>query len=154
MSNDTVSDMLTQIRNAIAVKHRFVIIPKTRMTLAITKVLEQEGYILSYEEFTKNQFSTNDTQDSTKFFVKFLNENWPIIAIGLKYSGAGRARKPVITTLKRVSKPGLRVYVNSNDLPNILGNFGIAIVSTSKGVMTNIQAKKLGVGGEILCYVW
>jgi small subunit ribosomal protein S8 len=140
MSNDTISDVLTQIRNAIAVKHRFVIIPKTRMSLAITKVLQKEGYILSYEEFEKT--NTNE------------GNNWPIIAIGLKYSKTGRNRKSVITTLKRVSKPGLRVYASSNDLPNILGNFGIAIVSTSKGVMTNIQAKKLGVGGEILCYVW
>lgn len=140
MSNDTISDVLTQIRNAIAVKHRFVIIPKTRMSLAITKVLQKEGYILSYEEFEK----TNTNGENS----------WPIIAIGLKYSETGRNRKSVITTLKRVSKPGLRVYASSNDLPNILGNFGIAIVSTSKGVMSNIQAKKLGVGGEILCYVW
>ena len=140
MSNDTISDVLTQIRNAIAVKHRFVIIPKTRMSLAITKVLQKEGYILSYEEFEK----TNTNGENS----------WPIIAIGLKYSETGRNRKSVITTLKRVSKPGLRVYASSNDLPNILGNFGIAIVSTSKGVMTNIQAKKLGVGFEILCYVW
>jgi small subunit ribosomal protein S8 len=110
------------------------------MSLAITKVLQKEGYILSYEEFEKT--NTNE------------GNNWPIIAIGLKYSETGRNRKSVITTLKRVSKPGLRVYASSNDLPNILGNFGIAIVSTSKGVMTNIQAKKLGVGGEILCYVW
>ena len=84
MSNDTVSDMLTQIRNAIAVKHRFVIIPKTRMTLAITKVLEKEGYILSYEEF-KHQF-VNEKLDKT----------WPIIAIGLKYSDTGRNRKSII----------------------------------------------------------
>ena len=140
MSNDTISDVLTQIRNAIAVKHRFVIIPKTRMSLAITKVLQKEGYILSYEEFEK----TNTNGENS----------WPIIAIGLKYSETGRNRKSVITTLKRVSKPGLRVYASSNDLPNILGNFGIAIVSTSKGVMTNIQAKKLGVGGEILCEVY
>ena len=146
MSNDTISDMLTQIRNAIAVKHRFVIIPKTRMTLAITKVLEKEGYILSYEEFTHQEGDSNSRS--------LKNTSWPIIAIGLKYSDTGRNRKSVITTLKRVSKPGLRVYAGSNDLPNILGNFGIAIVSTSNGVMTNIQAKKLGVGGEILCYVW
>jgi len=146
MSNDTISDMLTQIRNAIAVKHRFLIIPKTRMTLAITKVLKKEGYILSYEEF--NQQIVDTAKNNSKKI------NWPVIAIGLKYSDIGRNRKSVITTLKRISKPGLRVYTGSNDLPNILGNFGIAIVSTSKGVMSNIQAKKLGVGGEILCYVW
>jgi len=145
MSNDTISDMLTQIRNAIAVKHRFVIIPKTRMTLSITKVLEKEGYILSFEE--EECINMNEK-------LKYLKFNWPIIIIGLKYSNMGKNCKSVITTLKRVSKPGLRVYAGSNELPNILGNFGIAIISTSKGVMTNIQAKKLGVGGEILCYVW
>jgi small subunit ribosomal protein S8 len=107
------------------------------MTLAITKVLQNEGYILSYEEFS-------DKSDNSS----------PIIAIGLKYSQEGRNRKSVITTLKRISKPGLRVYAGTHDLPNVLGSFGIAIVSTSKGVMTNLQAKKLGVGGEILCYVW
>jgi small subunit ribosomal protein S8 len=137
MSNDKVSDMLTQIRNAIAVQHRLVIITKTRMTLAITKVLQAEGYILSYEEFSSN-----------------LDKSVPIIVIGLKYLGEGAARKSVITTLKRISKPGLRVYSRKNDLPNVLGNFGIAIVSTSQGVMTNLQAQKLGVGGEILCYIW
>ena len=134
MSNDKISDMLVQFRNTIAVQHRLVIIPKTRMTLAITKVLKEEGYILSYEEFDNN--------------------NKPIITIGLNYSGEGQKRKSFITTLKRISKPGLRVYTKANDLPHVLGNFGIAIVSTSKGVMTNIQAKKMGIGGEILCYVW
>lgn len=146
MSNDTISDMLTQLRNAIAVKHRFVIIPKTKTTLAITKVLHTEGYILSYEEFSNNS--------NEKTSNKISNNTWPIIAIGLKYLDGEKNRKSVITTLKRISKPGLRVYAGSNDLPNVLGNFGIAIVSTSKGVMTNIQAKELGVGGEILCYVW
>jgi len=78
----------------------------------------------------------------------------PIIVIGLKYLGKQQDQKSVITMLKRISKPGLRVYSRTSDLPNVLGNFGIAIVSTSKGVMTNLQAKKLGVGGEILCYIW
>ena len=146
MSNDTISDMLTQIRNAIAVKHRFVIIPKTLITLAITSVLHDVGYISEYEIFEPQLVKEGNE--------RLVRNVWPIIAIGLKYSDTGRNRKSVITTLKRVSKPGLRVYANSNDLPNILGNFGIAIVSTSSGVMTNIQAKKLGVGGEILCYVW
>ena len=104
------------------------------MTLAITKVLKEEGYILSYEEFDNNKI--------------------PIITIGLNYLGEGQKRKSFITTLKRISKPGLRVYTKANDLPHVLGNFGIAIVSTSKGVMTNIQAKNMGIGGEILCYVW
>ena len=146
MSNDTVSDMLTQIRNAIAVKHRFVIIPKTRMTLAITKVLEKEGYILSYEEF--NHQIIEDGPNKSK------KTTWPIIAIGLKYSDTGRNRKSVITTLKRVSKPGLRVYANSKELPKVLDDLGVAIMSTSKGVMTNFKAKELGIGGEVLCYIW
>jgi len=137
MSNDKISEMLTQIRNAIAVKHRLVIISKTRMTLAITKVLKTEGYILSYEEFSNNYQTPS-----------------PIIVIGLKYLGVGASRKSVISTLKRISKPGLRVYSRSNDLPTVLGNFGVAIVSTSRGVMTNLQAKQLGIGGEILCYIW
>ena len=145
MSNDTISDMLTRIRNAIAVKHRFVIIPKTRMTLAITKVLEKEGYILSYEEFTHK--SANENNDK-------LKSKWPIIAIGLKYSDTGRNRRPVITTLKRVSKPGLRVYSDHKNLPRVLGGFGTAIVSTSRGLITDHKAREEGIGGELLCYIW
>jgi small subunit ribosomal protein S8 len=137
MNNDKISDMLTQIRNAIAVQHRLVIVSKTRMTLAITKVLYNEGYILSYDEFD-SKFDTSS----------------PIIAIGLKYFGERSDKKSVINTLKRISKPGLRVYSGTNNLPKVLGNFGVAIISTSKGVMTNIQAKQLGIGGEILCYIW
>ena len=118
-------------------------------SLSIYGISQEIASILNQPITFPNQL-INENNDT----VKNLNTTWPIIAIGLKYSDTGRNRKSVITTLKTVSKPGLRVYAGSNDLPNILGNFGIAIVSTSKGVMTNIQAKKLGVGGEILCYVW
>jgi small subunit ribosomal protein S8 len=132
VTNDTVSDMLTRIRNANNSKHHLVQVPATKMTRNIVSILKEEGFIEDFELLKEEQRTS--------------------ILISLKY--AGKKRQPVITTLKRVSKSGLRVYSRSNDLPNILGNFGIAIVSTSKGVMTNIQAKKLGVGGEILCYIW
>ena len=132
MTNDTIADMLTRIRNASIAKHQIVQIPSTKITKAIAGVLLNEGLIESFEELC------NGLQGS--------------LLLSLKYSGNNR--QPVIEKIQRISKPGLRVYSGSNDLPNILGNFGIAIISTSKGVMTNIQAKKLGVGGEILCYVW
>jgi small subunit ribosomal protein S8 len=132
MVNDTISDMLTRIRNANLVKHQIVQIPSTKMSLAITQILKDEGYIEDYEIYDETKFKS--------------------ILISLKYKG--KLREPVISTIKRVSKPGLRVYKQSNNLPNVLGNLGIAILSTSKGVMTNQKARELGIGGEILCYIW
>ena len=132
MVNDTISDMLTRIRNANMVKHQIVQIPSTKMSLAITKILKAEGYIEDFEQYSEN------------------NKNY--LLISLKY--IGKSRKPVICKLERVSKPGLRVYSSSKELPKVLNNLGIAIVSTSKGVMTNLKAKELGIGGEILCYIW
>lgn len=132
MVTDRISDMLTRIRNANMVKHQIVDIPCTKMSLAIASILQTEGFI---EGFKKSEKTNN------RFFV-----------ISLKYKG--KERKPVITKLKRISKPGLRVYSRANNLPKVLGNLGIAIVSTSKGVMTNFKAKELGIGGEILCYIW
>jgi len=129
---DTISDMLTRIRNATMVKHQIVQIPATKMSLAIASILKEEGFIEDFESYTENQF-------------KYL-------LISLKY--IGKARQPVICKMKRVSKPGLRVYSNSRELPRVLDNLGIAIISTSKGVMTNIKAKDLGIGGEVLCYIW
>ena len=134
MTKDLVSDMLTRIRNASLAKHSFTRVQYSKQNLAILKVLASERFI---ESFDLEKSENNN--HSIKVFLKY--KGWWI-------------KKPLFSTLKRISKPGLRVYASSNDLPNILGNFGIAIVSTSKGVMTNIQAKKLGVGGEILCYVW
>jgi small subunit ribosomal protein S8 len=129
---DTISDMLTRIRNANMVKHQIVQIPDTKMSLAIAKILKEEGFIEDFENYEENKF-------------KYL-------LLSLKYSG--KSRKPVICMIKRISKPGLRVYSNSKELPKVLDNLGIAIISTSKGVMTNLNAKKLGIGGEILCYIW
>lgn len=132
MVNDTISDMLTRIRNANMVKHQIVQIPLTKMSLAITKILKEEGYIENFEQYSEN------------------NKNY--LLISLKYMG--KSRKPVICKLERISKPGLRVYSSSKELPKVLNNLGIAIVSTSKGVMTNLRAKELGIGGEVLCYIW
>lgn len=132
MVNDTISDMLTRIRNANMVKHQIVQIPSTKMSLAITEILKAEGYIEDFEQYLEN------------------NKNY--LLISLKYTG--KSRQPVICKLERISKPGLRVYSSSKKLPKVLNNLGIAIVSTSKGVMTNLKAKELGIGGEILCYIW
>ena len=132
MVNDTISDMLTRIRNANMVKDQIVQIPFTKMSLAISKILKEEGFIEDFESYTEN------------------NKNY--LLISLKY--IGRSRKSVICKIERVSKPGLRIYANSKKLPRVLDNLGIAIISTSKGVMTNLKAKELGIGGEVLCYIW
>ena len=132
MVKDTISDMLTRIRNATMVKHQIVPIPINKMSLAIANILKDEGFIENFENYYEGKH-------------KFL-------LLSLKYTG--RMRKPVINQIKRISKPGLRVYVNAKKLPKILENLGIAIISTSKGVMTNLEAKKLGIGGEVLCYIW
>lgn len=132
MVTDTISDMLTRIRNANMVKHQIVQIPSTKMSLAITEILKEEGFIEDFENYSENE-------------KKYL-------LISLKYSG--KSRKPVICKIERVSKPGLRVYTNSKKLPRVLDDLGIAIISTSKGVMTNLKAKELGIGGEVLCYIW
>jgi len=130
--NDTISDMLTRIRNANMVKHEIVQIHSTKMSLAIAEILKEEGFIQDFENYTENE-------------KKYL-------LISLKY--LGKSRKPVISKMERVSKPGLRVYSSSKKLPKVLDDLGIAILSTSKGVMTNLKAKELGIGGEVLCYIW
>ena len=132
MVTDTISDMLTRIRNANMVKHQIVQISSTRMSVAIAKILKEEGFIEDFESYEEN--------------------NKKYLLISLKYTG--KTRTPVICKLERVSKPGLRVYSSSQNLPKVLDNLGIAIVSTSKGVMTNLKAKELGIGGEVLCYIW
>jgi small subunit ribosomal protein S8 len=129
---DTISDMLTRIRNATMVKHQIVQIPVTKMSLAIVAILKEEGFIEDFESYQENK-------------KKYL-------LLSLKYTG--KSRNSVISTIKRISKPGLRVYANSKELPRVLDNLGVAIMSTSKGVMTNLKAKKLGIGGEVLCYIW
>lgn len=132
MVTDTISDMLTRIRNATMVKHQIVQIPVTKMSFAIATILKQEGFISDFESYQEN--------------------NKDYLLLSLKY--LGKSRKPVISEIQRVSKPGLRVYANSKELPRVLDNLGIAIISTSKGVMTNLKAKELGIGGEVLCYIW
>nr|YP_009237809.1 ribosomal protein S6 [Gracilariopsis lemaneiformis]YP_009294787.1 ribosomal protein S8 [Gracilariopsis chorda]AJO68428.1 ribosomal protein S8 [Gracilariopsis lemaneiformis]AML79924.1 ribosomal protein S6 [Gracilariopsis lemaneiformis]AOM67047.1 ribosomal protein S8 [Gracilariopsis chorda]UAD88894.1 ribosomal protein S8 [Gracilariopsis chorda] len=132
MINDTIADMLTRIRNANLAKHQIVQVYATKMTRNIVKVLKDEGFIYKFEEIGEN---TN----------KYL-------LICLKYKG--KNKKPVITSLKRISKPGLRVYANHKELPKVLGGIGIAIISTSKGVMSDYHARHYGLGGEILCYIW
>jgi len=132
MVTDTISDILTRIRNANMVKHQIVQIPSTKMSLAIAKILKDEGFIEDFENYTEN--------------------NKKYLLISLKY--IGKSREPIICRIERVSKPGLRIYSSSKKLPRVLGDLGIAIISTSKGVMTNIKARELGIGGEILCYIW
>ena len=131
-TNDTISDMLTRIRNATLAKHQTTSIPATRMTLSIARVMKQEGFIADFEE-------TGENIDRR-------------LVVALKYEG--KNRQSIIKRLKRVSKPGLRVYSNSKELPRVLGGIGIAIISTSQGIMTDREARKQGVGGEVLCYIW
>jgi small subunit ribosomal protein S8 len=126
--NDTISDMLTRLRNANLAKHQIVEVPSTKMT---RKLLE-EGFIQSFEEVGES-FNSQ-------------------LLLSLKYKG--KHREPVITALRRVSKPGLRVYANRKELPRVLGGLGIAVISTSQGVMTDNKARHQGLGGEVLCYVW
>nr|YP_009393770.1 ribosomal protein S8 [Caloglossa beccarii]ARW62332.1 ribosomal protein S8 [Caloglossa beccarii] len=130
--NDTISDMLTRIRNAILAKHQIVQVPSTKMSKNVLKVLEEEGYINEFKEI----------QDHLNNYL----------IISLKYKG--RNKEPIITKLKRISKPGLRVYVSHKELPKVLGGIGIAIISTSKGIITDRYARNLGLGGEIICYIW
>jgi small subunit ribosomal protein S8 len=131
-TNDTVSDMLTRLRNSSMAKHQTTKIPSTRMTRSIAKVLQEEGFIAEIEEGTETPQK--------------------MLEVTLKYKG--KTRQPIFTKLKRVSRPGLRVYANTKDLPRVLGGIGIAIISTSSGVMTDRDARKAGVGGEVLCYIW
>lgn len=132
MVTDTISDMLTRIRNAHMVKHQIVQVPSTKMSGSIAKILKEEGFIEDFENYVEDQH-------------KYL-------LISLKY--IEKSRIPVISKIERVSRPGLRVYSNSKELPKVLNNLGIAIISTSQGVMTNLTARELGIGGEILCYIW
>ena len=130
--SDPIADMLTRIRNANLAKHDTVDVPSSKMKLAIAQILLEEGYIKKFDMIQDGQFQT--------------------IHITLKY-GADKNEK-VISGLKRISKPGLRVYANTEDIPKVLGGLGTAIISTNKGVVTDKEARKLGVGGEVLCFVW
>ena len=132
MTNDPIADMLTRIRNANAAKHDTVDVPASKMKLAIAKILLDEGYIAKYDIIEDGTFKT--------------------IHITLKY-GADKNDK-IISGIKRISKPGLRIYANKEELPQVLGGLGIAIISTNQGVITDKEARKLNVGGEVLAFVW
>lgn len=124
--------MLTRVRNANLAKHQVVQVPSTKMTKNIANVLLEEGFIQNFEEVGED-----------------INKQ---LLVSLKYKG--KEREPVITALKRISRPGLRVYANRKDLPRVLGGLGIAVISTSRGVLTDNKARHQGLGGEVLCYIW
>ena len=130
--SDPIADMLTRIRNANTAKHDTVDVPSSKMKLAIADILLKEGYIAKYDVLEEGNFKT--------------------IRITLKY-GADKNEK-IITGLKRISKPGLRIYAGSQEIPRVLGGLGIAILSTNQGVITDKEARKLQVGGEVLAFVW
>ncbi|MCL6633583.1 MAG: 30S ribosomal protein S8 [Alicyclobacillus herbarius] len=128
---DPIADMLTRIRNANAVGHDKVEVPGSNLKRALAEILKREGYIRDAE------FIPDDKQGIIRLFLKY-----------------GRNQERVITGLKRISKPGRRVYASRDEIPRVLGGLGIAILSTSKGVLTDKEARKLGVGGEVICYIW
>jgi len=132
MVTDPIADYLTRVRNAIMANHRVVEIPASNLKKSITKILMEKGYILNYKFDASGQFE--------------------VIKIALKYHPA--TKTPAIKALKRISTPGLRKYVGVDEIPRVLNGMGIAILSTSKGVMTNKEAQKENVGGEVLCYVY
>lgn len=134
MVNDPIADMLTRIRNALMAGKLEVDVPRSKIKVEIARILKEEGYIEDYTVGDEKPVS--------------------LIHIKLKYYGARRTRRPVITNLSRISKPGRRVYSGRRDLPRVLSGTGIAIVTTPKGVMTAQQARRERVGGEVLCYVW
>lgn len=132
MYTDPIADFLTRIRNAASAKHRVVEIPASNLKKEMTKILFEQGYILSYK------FIEDKVQDSIKIALKYDKES----------------RQPTIKHIERISTPGLRKYAAANEMPRVLNGLGIAIISTSKGVMTNKKARQENVGGEVLCYVY
>ncbi len=131
MNTDPIADMLTRIRNALTARHDFTDMPASRLKMSLAQKLKQEGFI-SGSEFLPDESKAK-------------------IRIHLAYTDK---REPVITGLRRVSRPGLRVYAQKNDLPRVFGGLGIAVISTSQGLLTGREARRRGVGGEVMCYVW
>jgi len=129
--SDPIADMLTRIRNAIMAKHDNVLVPSSKMKLSIARILKAEGFLSDYEVVRGKPHRV------IKIYLKYLDDN-----------------QPAISGLKRISKPGLRVYVQKKEIPRVYGGLGIAIISTSKGIRTGQQAWHQGAGGELLCYVW
>lgn len=128
---DPIADMLTRIRNANLVGHEKVEVPGSNIKRAIAEILKREGFVRDAE------FIADDKQGVIRLFLKY-----------------GKGQERVITGLKRISKPGLRVYVNHDNIPRVLGGLGVALISTSSGIVTDKEARKLSVGGEVLCYIW
>lgn len=133
MQSDPIADMLTRIRNGLMAGQPSVAIPLSKNKVEIARILKEEGYI---EEYSVNE------------------EFPPMLTVQLKYWGKRRERRPVISNLKRVSKPGRRIYVGRSEIPWVLSGMGIAILSTPQGIMTGQQARRQGMGGEVLCYIW
>ena len=129
--NDPIADMLTRIRNALIARHDTVTLPASNKKKAIAKILLDEGYVKSID------FIDDDVQGQIKIVLKYV-----------------QGKQPVIKGLKRISKPGLRVYARREELPKVLGGLGVAIISTSKGIMTDKEARNAGIGGEVLAYIW
>jgi small subunit ribosomal protein S8 len=134
--NDPISDMLTRIRNGVMAGHALVAVPSSKLKVEIAKIMKDEGYLEGFE-IVEGEQSVDRT-----------------LRLKIKYVGDRRARRPVISGVERVSKPGRRVYTKKQDIPWVLSGIGVAILSTPKGVMTGARARQLGVGGEILCKVW
>lgn len=134
MVTDSLSDMLARIRNAASVGHVSVAVPASKLNIRVADILKEEGYLEGYAVVEAGPKKT-------------LN-------LTLRYSGQRRARRPVVTDLRRISSPGRRVYCGKTEIPRVLSGLGVAILSTPKGVITGNQARRLGVGGEVLCYVW
>jgi len=132
---DPIADMLTRIRNGLLAGHAIVSMPTSKLKTALAQILKEEGYIEKFE---------------------VVSEEGPqgVLRLYMKYTGERRDRKPVISGLERVSRPGRRVYSRKTEIPRVLSGLGVTIVSTPKGVMTGVRARKLGVGGEVICKIW
>jgi small subunit ribosomal protein S8 len=134
--SDPIGDLLTRIRNGLLAGHGTVSVPNSKMKAAIAQILREEGYI--------EGFDVASAEGKTS----------PVLRLRLKYVGERRERRPVITGLKRISRPGRRVYTGKSDIPWVRSGIGVAIMSTPKGIMTGARARQLGVGGEVLCQIW
>jgi len=134
--NDPIADMLTRVRNAVMSGQTLVAMPSSKIKVEIAKIMKDEGYLESFE------------------LVEGENQVQKVLRLKIKYVGERRLRRPVISGLERISKPGRRVYAKKQNIPWVLSGIGVAILSTPKGVMTGARARQLGVGGEILCKVW
>ena len=133
---DPIADMLTRIRNAVLAGHALVAMPSSKLKVEIAKIMKDEGYL--------EGFDITDSEETPQ----------KVLRLKIKYIGERRERRPVISGIERVSKPGRRIYTKKQDIPWVLSGIGVAILSTPKGVMTGARARQLGVGGEILCKVW